>query len=159
MASRFRSWARVPLAATVLLLSACGVENAGKVSTVIVDGAKRLKSSGKTDLTVRYQPPDTSPYVLVIYPPERTADDEAALERIVPKAMAISQAGAALSPKSEGLANSVALWRKGALATFDGSFRGAAEAAIVVAVAKDKGGPTDVTLTRDANKVYIVALR
>jgi hypothetical protein len=147
------------LLGTVPLLTACGVEDAGKVSTVIVDGAKRLKSSGKTDLTVRYQPPDTKPYVLVVYPVERTTDDEATLERITPKALAISQAGAVLSPKAEGFTNTIALWRKGALATFDTSFRGIAEAGIVLTVAKDRGGPTDIALTRDASKVYIVGLR
>lgn len=159
MRNGFGSTACCLLFAAVPLLSGCGVETAGKVSTVIVDGAKRLKSSGKTDLTVRYQPPDSKPYVLVVYPVERTADDEATLERIAPKALAISQAGAVLSPKSEGFTNSVALWRRGALATFDTSFRGVAEAAMVLTVAKDKGGPTDITLTRDANKVYIVGLR
>jgi hypothetical protein len=156
-----RFWSTVPtvLLATVPLLSGCGAENAGKVTSVIVDGAKRLKSSGQTELTVRYQPPDTKPYVLVIYPAVRTPDDEAALERIAPKAKAISQAGAALSPKSEGFANTVALWRLGALATFDTSCRGFAEAAMVLAVAKDKGGATDITLSRAGTTIYIVGLR
>jgi hypothetical protein len=140
-------------------LSACGVEDAGKVSSVIVDGARKLTSSGKTELVVRYQPPDTKPYVLVIYPVTRTPDDEATLERIAPKAKAISQAGAVLSPKSEGFTNSVALWRQGALATFDTSCRGTAEAAMVLTIAKDKGGPTDITLNRAGNTIYIVGLR
>jgi hypothetical protein len=158
---RRRFWSTVPmvLLATVPLLSACGVEDAGKVTGVIVDGAKRLKGSGQTELTVRYQPRDTKPYVLVIYPPTRTPDDEATLERIAPKAKAISQAGAALSPKSEGFTNSVALWRRGALATFDTSCRGFAEAAMVLTVAKDKGGATDITLNRAGTTIYIVGLR
>ncbi len=151
-------------AAWLLLLAvpflwACGVEDAGKISSVIVEGAKRLAGSGQTELTVRYQPPDTKPYVIVIYPAERTADDQAALDRIAPKALAISQKGAALSPKAEGFANTVALWRPGALATFNTSIRGVAEAAMVLAVAKDKGGPTEITLSRAGSTIFIVGLR
>jgi hypothetical protein len=125
---------------------------------VIVDGAKRLRSSGQTQLTIRYQPPDTKPYVIVVYPAVRSAEDEAELERIAPKALAVSQAGAALSPKSEGFTDTVALWRKGALATFSTSGRGVAEALMVLAVAKEKGGPTDITLNREGDKVYILEL-
>jgi hypothetical protein len=144
----------VPLAAAIL--AACSAENASNVSDVIVAGAKRLKSSGQTQLTIRYQPPDTKPYVIVVYPAVRTPEDEASLERIAPKALAISQAGAALSPKAEGFTDTVVLWRKGALATFSTSGRGVAEALMVLAVAKDKGGPTDITLNREGDKVYIV---
>jgi hypothetical protein len=146
----------LPLA--FLALSACGAEDASKVSTVIMNGASRLRSSGQDQLTVRYQPADMKPYVIVIYPAVRTPDDEATLERIAPKALAVSQAGAALSPKAEGFSNTVALWRHGALATFSTSCRGAVEALMVVAVAKDKGGPTDITLNREGEKVYVVDL-
>jgi hypothetical protein len=146
----------LPLA--LLALSACGAEDASKVSGVIANGAKRLRSSGQAQLTVRYQPPDTNPYVIVVYPVVRTPEDEAILERIAPRALAISQAGAALSPKAEGFTDTVALWRKGALATFNTSCRGVAEALMVVAVAKTKGGPTDITLNREGDKVYIVEL-
>jgi hypothetical protein len=52
----------------------------------------------------------------------------------------------------------VALWRKGALATFSTSNRGVAEALMVLAVAKDTGGTTDITLNREGDKVYIVDL-
>lgn len=154
---------RLPIVSTLLplallVLSACAAEDALKVSNVIVKGANRLRSSGQTQLTVRYQPPDTNPYVIVIYPAVRTADDEAALEKIAPKALAVSQAGAVLSPKSEGFSDTLALWRRGALATFSTSCRGVAEALMVVAVAKDKGGPTDITLNREGNKIYIVGL-
>jgi len=143
----------------LLVLSACGgAENASKVSSVIISGANRLKSSGQTQLSVRYQPPDTKPYVIVIYPAVRTAEDEAALEQIAPKALAVSQAGAALSPKAEGFSDTIALWRQGALATFSTSCRGVAQALMVVAVAKDKGGPTDITLNREGDKIYIVDL-
>jgi hypothetical protein len=141
-----------------LVLSACGTEDASKVSSVIVNGANRLKSSGQDQLTVRYQPPDMKPYVIVIYPAVRTADDEATLERIAPKALAVSQAGAALSPKAEGFSDTVAFWRYGALATFNTSCRGVAEALMVVAVAKEGGGPTDITLNREGDKIYIVDL-
>ena len=146
----------LPLA--VVVLTACSAENASSVSSVIVDGAKRLRSSGQTQLTIRYQPPDTKPYVIVVYPAVRSAEDEAELERIAPKALAVSQAGAALSPKSEGFTDTVALWRKGALATFSTSGRGVAEALMVLAVAKEKGGPTDITLNREGDKVYILEL-
>jgi hypothetical protein len=146
------------LGLAVAVLAACGAEDAAKVSGVIVDGAKRLKSSGQTQLTVRYQPPDTKPYVIVVYPAVRTAEDEAELEKIAPRAMAISQAGAALSPKAEGFSDTLALWRLGSLATFTTSCRGVAEALMVVAVAKNKGGPTDVTLNREGDKIYIVGL-
>jgi hypothetical protein len=146
----------LPLA--FLALSACGAEDASKVAGVIANGAKRLKSSSQTQLTVRYQPPDTKPYVIVVYPAVRTPEDEATLERIAPQALAVSQAGAALSPKAEGFSDTVALWRKGALATFNTSCRGVAEALMVVAVAKTKGGPTDITLNREGDKVYIVDL-
>jgi hypothetical protein len=50
----------------------------------------------------------------------------------------------------------VALWRKGALATFSAPGRDVAEALMVLAVAKNKGGPTDITLNREGDKVYIV---
>jgi len=146
----------LPLAAAIL--AACSVENASNVSDVIVAGAKRLRSSGQTQLTIRYQPPDTQPYVIVVYPAVRTPEDEASLERIAPKALAISQKGAALSPKAEGFTNTVALWRKGALATFSAPGRGVAEALMVLAVAKNKGGPTDITLNREGDKVYIVEM-
>jgi hypothetical protein len=139
-------------------LAACSAEKASNVANVIVDGAKRLKNSGQTQLTVRYQPPDKKPYVLVIYPPVRTREDEVTLERIAPEALAISQAGAALSPKAEGFSDTVALWRKGSLATFSTACRGLAEAPIVLAVAKDKGGPTSITLNREDNKILIVEL-
>lgn len=141
-----------------VVLSACGAEDASKVSSVIMNGAQRLKASSQAQLTVRYQPPDTNPYVIVVYPAVRTPEDEAALERIAPKALAISQAGAALSPKAEGFSNTVALWRRGALATFSTSCRGVAEALMVVGVAKEKGGPTDITLNREGDKIYIVEL-
>jgi hypothetical protein len=146
----------LPLAAAIL--AACSVENASNVSDVIVAGAKKLRSSGQTQLTIRYQPPDTKPYVIVVYPAVRTPEDEASLERIAPKALAISQKGAALSPKAEGFTNTVALWRKGALATFSAPGRGVAEALMVLAVAKNKGGPTDITLNREGDKVYIVEM-
>ena len=154
---------RLPVAFAVLplavgILTACSAENASSVSGVIVDGAKRLRSSGQTQLTIRYQPPDTKPYVIVVYPAVRTTEDEAELERIAPKALAISQAGAALSPKAEGFSDTLALWRQGSLATFSTSGRGVAEALMVLAVAKDKGGPTDITLNREGDKVYIVEL-
>ena len=146
----------LPLAAAIL--AACSVENASNVSDVIVAGAKRLRSSSQAQLTIRYQPPDTNPYVIVVYPAVRTPEDEATLERIAPKALAISQKGAALSPKAEGFTNTVALWRKGALATFSAPGRGVAEALMVLAVAKNKGGPTDITLNREGDKVYIVEM-
>jgi hypothetical protein len=154
---------RLPVAFTLLglavvVLAACGAENAAKVSSVIVNGAKRLRSSGQTQLIVRYQPPDGKPYVIVVYPVKRTAEDEAELAKIAPKALEISQAGAALSPMAQGFSDSVALWRKGALATFSTSNRGFAEALMVLAVAKDTGGPTDITLNREGDKVYIVDL-
>jgi hypothetical protein len=147
------------ISVTIPLLAGCSAENADSVSKVIVDGAKRLSSSGQTQLTVRYQPPDTNPYVLVIYPVVRSAEDEAVLERIAPKALAVSQAGAVLSPKAGGFSNTLAVWRQGALATFSMSFRGVAEAPMVLAVSKKKGGPTDIALNREGSKVFIVELR
>ncbi|HLE59967.1 MAG TPA: hypothetical protein VI700_00380 [Thermoanaerobaculaceae bacterium] len=125
---------RLPVAFAVLplavgILTACSAENASSVSGVIV-----------------------------VYPAVRTTEDEAELERIAPKALAISQAGAALSPKAEGFSDTLALWRQGSLATFSTSGRGVAEALMVLAVAKDKGGPTDITLNREGDKVYIVEL-
>ena len=154
---------RLPVSSLVLplvaaVLAACGVENASKVSDVIVDGAKKLRSSGQTQLTIRYQPPDTKPYVIVVYPAVRTPEDEASLDRIAPRALAISQKGAALSPKAEGFTNTVALWRQGALATFSAPGREVAEALMVLAVSKNKGGPTDITLNREGDKVYIVEM-
>jgi hypothetical protein len=146
----------LPLA--LLLLSACGKEDASNVSSVIAAGAARLRSSGQTQLSVRYQPPDAKPYVIVVYPAVRTADDEAALDRIAPKALEVSHAGAALSPKAEGFSDTIALWRRGDLATFSTACRGVAEALMVVAVAKERGGATDITLNREGDKVYIVEM-
>jgi hypothetical protein len=154
---------RLPVAFTLLglavvVMAGCGAESAAKVSSVIANGAKRLRSSGQTQLIVRYRPPDSKPYVIVVYPAQRTADDEAELAKIAPKALEISQAGAALSPMAQGFSDSVALWRKGALATFSTSNRGVAEALMVLAVAKENGGPMDITLNREGDKVYIVDL-
>lgn len=147
------------LAATAPLLTACSGDNAGTVSAAIADGASRLKGSGQTQTTVRIQLPDPGPYVLVIYPPFRNAADEALLDKLAPGALELSQAGAAISPKSEGLVNTLVVWQKGKLATFNSGFRRAAEAKQALGVSKPGGGATEITLTREGAAVYITAIR
>jgi hypothetical protein len=147
------------LAATAPLLSACSGDNASSVSGAIVDGANRLKGSGQTQTTVRVQLPDRIPYVLVIYPPFRNAADEKFLDTIAPAALEMSHAGAAISPKAEGLLNTIVVWQKGKLATFDAGFRSAAEAKQVLGVVKQDASPAEVTLTRQGGAVFITAIK
>ncbi len=147
------------LAAATAGLPACSSDSAGSVSSAIVDGANRLKSSGQTQTTVRIQLPDPGPYVLVIYPPFRNAADEKFLDTLAPTALEMSHAGAALSPKAEGFINTLVVWQKGKLATFAAGFRSAAEAKQVVGVAKPAGGPAEITLTREGGAVYITAVK
>ena len=159
MRHRLSTFVLTLLAATAPLLSACSSDNAGSVSAAIVDGANRLKGSGQTQTTVRVQLPDPGPYVLVVYPPFRNADDEAFLDKLAPTALELSHAGAAISPKSEGLVNTLVVWQKGQLATFSASFRGAAEAKQALGVSKPGGGATEITLTRTGGSVYITAVK
>ena len=147
------------LAVTAPLLSACSSDNAGSVSTAIADGANRLKSSGQTQTTVRIQLPSPGPYVLVVYPPFRSAADEKFLDTIAPAALEMSHAGAAISPKAEGLLNTIVVWQKGKLATFDAGFRSAAEAKQVLGVVKQDASPAEITLTRQGAAVYITAIK
>ena len=147
------------LAATAGLLAACSVNNAADFASTIVDGAKRLQGSTQTTTTVLCAPSAKRPYVLVIYPPVRNADDEKLLTEVAPKALELTPAGAALSPKAEGLTDTLAVWQKGSLATFSTGFRGVAQAKRVLAVVKENGEATDVTLQREGSSVYIVGVR
>ncbi len=154
-----RSTLALTLLAATALLTACSGDNAGTVSAAIVDGASRLKGSGQTQTTVRIQLPDRIPYVLVIYPPFRNAADEKFLDAIAPAALEMSHAGAAISPKAEGLLNTIVVWQKGKLATFDAGFRSAAEAKQVFGVVKQDGSAAEITLVRQGGAVYIAALK
>ncbi len=147
------------LAAATVLLTACSADNAGTVSAAITDAANRLKSSGQTQTTVRIQLPSPRPYVLVVYPPFRSAADEKFLDTIAPAALEMSQAGAAISPKAEGLLNTIVVWQRGKLATFDAGFRSAAGAKQVLGVVKQDASPAEVTLTRQGGAVYITAIK
>ena len=155
----FPTLALALLATTLPLLSACSSDSAATVSDAIVDGANRLKGSSQTQTTVRIQLATGIPYVLVVYPPFRSAEDEKFLETIAPAALEMSHAGAAISPKSEGLLNTLVVWQKGKLATFSGGFRSAAEAKQALGVAKPGGGAAELTLTRIGGSVYITAIR
>ncbi len=159
MRHTFSMFALTLLAATAPLLSACSSDNAGSVSAAIADGANRLKGSGQTQTTVRIQLPSPGPYVLVVYPPFRSAADEKFLDTIAPAALEMSQAGAAISPKAEGLLNTIVVWQKGKLATFDAGFRSAAGAKQVFGVVKQDASPAEVTLTRQGGAVYITAIK
>lgn len=143
----------------VLLLAACGSKGADAFSDAIVAGAANLRSSGQTQTTVRWQPADRKPYVVAIYPPFRTAVDEAFLDTIANQALELSHAGAAISPKAEGLLNTVVVWQQGKLATFTGAFKSSAEARQVFGVFKPDGGATDITLKREGSTVYVTAMR
>jgi hypothetical protein len=143
----------------VLLLAACGAKGADAFSDAIATGAGNLRSSGQTQTTVRWQPAERKPYVVAIYPPFRNAADEAFLDTIAKPALELSHAGAAISPKSEGLLNTVVVWQQGELATFTGAFKSAAEARQALGVVKQDGGPTEITLKREGSSVYVTALR
>ncbi len=151
--------APMSLLPVVLLLVACGSKNADSLSDAIVSGASRLSSSGQTETTVTWQPAARKPYVVAIYPPFRNAADEAFLDTIANKALELSHAGAAISPKAEGLLNTLVVWQQGELATFTGAFKSAAEPKQVLGVVKPDGGPTQITLKRVGASVYITALR
>jgi hypothetical protein len=97
--------------------------------------------------------------VVVIYPPFRTAADETFLDTVADKALELSHAGAAISPKAEGLLNTVVVWQQGELATFTGAFKSAAEARQVLGAVKKDGGATEITLKREGSTVYVTALR
>jgi hypothetical protein len=155
----FSTLALTLLATTLPLLSACSSDRAASVSDAIVDGASRLKSSGQTQTTVRVQLPTGTPYVLIVYPPFRSAADEKFLETIAPAALEMSHAGAAISPKAEGLVNTLVVWQKGKLATFSGAFRSAAEAKQALGVVKEGGGAAEITLPRVGGSVYITAVK
>ena len=142
-----------------VLLAACGAKNADSVSDAIVSGAERLQSSGQTQTTVRWQPAERKPYVAAVYPPFRTAADETFLDTIAPKALELSHAGAAISPKAEGFLNTMVVWQQGELATFTGAFKTAAEAKQALGVVKSDGSATEITLKREGSSVYITALR
>ena len=150
---------RISLLPVVLLLVACGSKNADSFSDAIVSGADRLHSSGQTQTTVTWQPSQRKPYVVAIYPPFRNAADEAFLDTIANKALELSHAGAAISPKAEGLLNTVVVWQQGELATFTGAFKSAAQPKQVLGVIKTDGGATEITLKREGSSVYITALR
>ncbi|HQT95241.1 MAG TPA: hypothetical protein PLB88_07700 [Thermoanaerobaculaceae bacterium] len=155
----FSTLALTLLATTLPLLSACSSDSAATVSDAIVAGANRLKSSGQTQTTVRIQFAAGTPYVLVVYPPFRSAADEKFLETISPAALEMSHAGAAISPKAEGLLNTIVVWQKGKLATFNASFRSAAEAKQALGVVKQNGGAAEITLARQGGAVYIMAIK
>lgn len=156
---RLSSLAPLSLLPLVVLLWACSSNNADSVSDAIVGGADRLRSSGQTQATVRWQPSDRKPYVVVIYPPFRTAADEAFLDTIANQALELSHAGAAISPKAEGFRNTVVVWQQGGLATFTGAFRSAAEAKQALGVFKPDGSATEITLKREGAAVYVTVLR
>lgn len=156
---RLSSLAPLSLLPMVLLLWACSSNNADSVSDAIVAGADRLRGSGQTQTTVRWQPSDRKPYVVAIYPPFRTAADQEFLETIANQALEISHAGAAISPKAEGFLNTVVVWQQGALATFTGAFRSAAQAKQALGVFKPDGSSTEITLKREGGAVYITAVR
>ncbi|MFI5142500.1 MAG: hypothetical protein ACHQQS_14225 [Thermoanaerobaculales bacterium] len=141
------------------VLAACNSDNAASCASVISDGAKRLKSSALTSLSVRLDLGARKPYVVVIYPPFRTKADELLLDAVVPSAAAVSYGGAVISPKAEGFSNTLVVWQRGALATFNASFRDVAEAQSVLAVAKDDGSPAEVTLTKKGGQIYITVIR
>jgi len=143
----------------VLLLAACGAKSADTFSDAIVAGAASLRSSGQTVTTVRWQPAVRKPYVVAVYPPFRTAADETFLDTIDKEALALSHAGAAISPKAEGLLNTVVVWQQGELATFTGAFKSAAEARQVLGVVKKDSGATEITLKREGSTVYVTAMR
>jgi len=143
----------------VMLLAGCGSKSADTFSDAIVAGAGNLRSSGQTQTTVRWQPAERKPYVVAIYPPFRTAVDEAFLDTIDKEAIELSHAGAAISPKAEGLLNTVVVWQQGELATFTGAFKSAAEARQVLGVVKKDGGATEITLKREGSTVYVTAMR
>ena len=146
-----------PLLAT--MLAGCSSDNAATCANAIAAAAGRLKDSTQASLVVRLDLGVRKPYVVVIYPPFRTKADEAVLDQFVARAAAVSYGGAAISPKAEGFANTLVVWQQGALATFNASFRSAAEAPHVIGVAKDDGSPAEVTLTRQGGQVYITAIR
>jgi hypothetical protein len=143
----------------VLLLGACSSKNADTFSDAIVAGADRLRSSAQTQTTVQWQPSARKPYVVAVYPPFRAAADEKFLDSIADKALELSHAGAAISPKSEGFLNTVVVWQQGELATFTGAFRTAAEAKQALGVFKPDGSATEIALKREGASVFITALR
>ncbi len=157
---RMHSWSNtMSLLSAAVLLAACGAKNADSISDAIVDGAAKLRSSGQTTTTVRWQPAARKPYVVAIYPPFRTAVDEAFLDTIDKEAVDLSHAGAAISPKAEGLLNTVVVWQQGELATFTGAFKSSAEPRQVLGAVKKDGGATEITLKREGSTVYVTAMR
>ncbi len=159
MMRRLSSLAPMSLLPVALLLGACSSNNADTFSDAIVAGAGRLRSSGQTQTTVQWQPSAGKPYVVAVYPPFRAPEDEKFLDTIADKALELSHAGAAISPKFEGLLNTVVVWQQGELATFTGAFRSAAEAKRALGVFKPDGSTTEIALKREGTSVYITGLR
>ena len=148
------------VAGLAVLCAACSADNAQNFSGTISDAANRLRTSSNSETAVRLEPYAKAPYVLVIYPDFRTADDAAVLRQVNDRALALSQAGAAIAPTSEGLVSTIAVWQRGSLATFSRGFRRAAEAPKLLAIVKEDGGPIFVTLKKEAgDRVLITHLR
>ncbi|HVN75595.1 MAG TPA: hypothetical protein VMT19_04705 [Thermoanaerobaculaceae bacterium] len=159
MIRRFSTLTFISVLPVALLLSACSSNNADTFSDAIAAGASRLRSSGQTQTTVRCTPSTKKPYVVAIYPPFRSAEDEKFLDTIAPQALELSHAGAAISPKADGLLNTLVVWQQGELATFTGAFKSAAEAKQALGVYKPDGSAAEITLKREGGAVYITAIR
>ncbi len=159
MNRRLSSLKPMSVVPVLLLLASCGSKNADVFSDAIVAGANRLRDSGQTQTTVRCQPASRKPYVVAVYPPFRSAADEKFLDTIANQAIELSHAGAAISPKAEGLLNTLVVWQQGELATFTGAFKSAAEAKQALGAVKPDGSATEITLKREGTSVYITALR
>lgn len=140
------------------ILSGCGGDSASKISSCIEAGAKQLRSSSSRELTIACLPDKRVPYMAIVYPDVRSAQDTAILKENIDKAMALGPGGAGLSPVLEGFAGTLVVWQRGSMVKFNKSFRKVAQARQVLVVEKPDGAATTVTLKKEGLDVYITGL-
>ena len=113
-----RRWAWLVLLSGAL--TACSSDNAATCSSAIADGAKRLKDSALTSLSMRLDLGARKPYVVVIYPPFRSKADELLLDAIVPVPPRLAMVALSFHPRPRGFptrwsSGNRAHWRPSAL--------------------------------------------
>lgn len=140
------------------VLSGCGGNSASKISSCIEAGAKQLRSGSSRELTISCQPEKRIPYMFIVYPDVRSAQDTDLLKQNIDKAMALGPGGAGLSPVLEGFAGTLVVWQRGSMVKFDNGFRKVAQARQVFVVEKPDGAATTVTLKKEGLDVFITGL-
>jgi hypothetical protein len=140
-------------------LQACGSDSAVVFSDEIASAASRLASSTATETTVRIQPPNKAPYMVIIYPDGRSDEDKELLKALVDTAAQFAPRGAPMVPTLDGLRGTLVVWQKGSLVRYSKGFRSAAEAKKVLVAIKEDGSGSTVTLQRHGGDVFVADIQ